>query len=257
MTTSSNASLARELWSARSTGSVVSTDNHPASLDEAYALLAEVTQATEKTVVGYKLGATTEPALGMMQLEEPFAGPLLDGSCFDSGHQATVHSVNNPGIETEFVLGLSQDIPTDSEVTEDTVRQAIGWIAGGFEIIGARFAEMPTGRGLCTIGDGAGNHMVITGAPHKDWSQLDIAALPATLTINGEAKASGFSRDSLFGSPIAMLTWFANSNTVPARGIKAGDIIYCGTCTGLTAIQSGDDIEADFGVLGTVTTTIA
>ena len=122
--------------------------------------------------------------------------------------------------------------------------------------MGARFAQMPTKHGLSVIGDGAGNHMVVTGAGKKDWQDLDVAALPATLSINGETK-SGISNDSVQGSPIAMLKWFANEGFVPVRGIKAGDIIYCGTCTGGTPIKAGDIIEADFGVLGKISTTIS
>jgi len=256
MTDAAIQSLAKDLWNARLAGQQVTTDKHPASIDDAYELLQAVTEASAQTVVGYKLGATTEPALKLMGLDEPFGGPLLDSACFDSGHKAIVHAANNPAIETEFVLGLSKDIQAGSATDEDII-DAIAWVAGGFEIIGARFAEMPTGRGLCTIGDGAGNGMVITGAQYSDWKSLDMAALPTTLSVNGAETASGMSKDSLHGSPIAMLKWFANSGLVPARGIKAGDMIYCGTCTGLTPIKSGDKIEADFGALGSVATQIA
>jgi len=84
-----------------------------------------------------------------------------------------------------------------------------------------------------------------------------MTALPVELRVNGKVSASGKSGDSLLGSPLAMLTWFANSDLVPPRGIKAGDIIYCGTCTGLVPIQSGDTLTADFGVLGELAATIS
>jgi len=120
----------------------------------------------------------------------------------------------------------------------------------------ARFADTPTGKGLCTIADAAGNGSVITGNPYNDWASLDISALPVSLKINGETMASGASSGCLYGSPLAMLTWFANSQLLPARGLRAGDIIYCGTCTGLIPVKPGDEIEADYGVLGTVRTSI-
>ncbi len=257
MTNNAHTALAKELWEARQAGHVVDSDQHPTDVAQAYQLLEAVTAATGKNIVGYKLGATTAPALEMMQLEEPFAGPLLDGLTFSSGHTAAVFAENNPALESEFVLGLSKDIPAGGNLTESDVAAAVGWIAGGFELIGKRFAELPTGRGLCTIGDGAGNFIVVTGEPNNDPHALDLAALPVTLKVNGEVSASGLSNDSLQGSPLGMLTWFANSSVVPERGLKAGDMIYCGTCTGLTPVKSGDKVEADFGVLGTVSTTIA
>lgn len=251
--------LAAALWAARESGDVVTSSSHPTTVEAAYALLNAVTEASERDIVGYKLGATTEAALELMGISEPFAGPLLNGYCFDSGHTAKVYPANNPAIETEFVLGLKKDLPTGQNLTDAEVADAVDWVAGGFEIIGARFAEMPTGRGMCTIADGAGNHLVVTGAAKKDWQDLDMAALPTSLSVNGETK-SGISKDSVQGSPIGMLRWFANKGAnkgvVPARGIKAGDIIYCGTCTGLTPIKAGDVIEADFGVLGKVSTQI-
>ncbi len=256
MSQSDQTQLANDLWAARESGDVVSTNQHPSNAQEAYELLEAVTKATGRDIVGYKLGATTEAALGLMNLSGPFAGPLLSGCCFDSGHPAKVSAAHNPAIETEFVLGLKKDLPTGQNLSDADIAEAVDWVAGGFEIIGARFEQTPTGKGLCTIADGAGNHMVITGAAKKDWHDLDIAALPATLDVNGETK-SGMSKDSLEGSPIGMLRWFANEGPVPARGIKAGDVIYCGTCTGLTPIKAGDVIEADFGVLGKVSTKIS
>ena len=35
-------------------------------------------------------------------------------------------------------------------------------------------------------------------------------------------------------------------------GLKAGDIVSTGTCTGIDAIKPGDEVIADFGSLGRV-----
>jgi len=248
--------LASELWHARLSGNIVSSQQHPSSVAAAYEILAAVTDATNRQIVGYKLGATADATLELLQLNEPFGGALLDGCCLSSGAQSKVHSAQNPAIETEFVLGLAHDLPATGSLTETDVASAVAWVAGGFEIISARFAHMPTGRGVCTIADGAGNHLVVTGDQHRDWQKFDLTALPAAMSINGNVVASGTSGDSLQGSPLGMLTWFANSKVLPPRGLLAGDIVYCGTCTGATPIKPGDHIEADFGALGKVSTEI-
>lgn len=257
MATPNHTSLAAELWNARELNTVVHSDKHPTSLKAAYELQDAVTQASNQKILGYKLGATTEAALKLLSLSGPFAGPLLGDYCHKNGHTASVQIENNPGVEAEFVLGVSKDIPTTKNLTEADVADAVEWIAGGFEIVAARISNMPNARGLCTIGDGAGNHSVITGEPNHQWRELDLTALPVKLSVNGEVSVNGTSGDSLQGSPLAMLTWFANSDLVPPRGIKAGDIIYCGTCTGLTPIKPGDTLTADYGVLGQMAMTIA
>ena len=45
----------------------------------------------------------------------------------------------------------------------------------------------------------------------------------------------------------------ARQRTIAAgRGLKAGDIVSTGTCTGLDPVQPGDVVQAEFGSLGTV-----
>jgi 2-keto-4-pentenoate hydratase len=36
------------------------------------------------------------------------------------------------------------------------------------------------------------------------------------------------------------------------RGLKSGEIVMTGTCSGLTPIEAGDEARADFGELGQV-----
>ena len=117
--------LAAELWAAREAGEVVSSQQHPTSVAAAYELLNAVTTASGREIVGYKLGATIDAALELMGLDEPFAGPLLNGCCFDSGHTAKVHPANNPAIETEFVLGLKKDLPTGANLSDAEIAEAV------------------------------------------------------------------------------------------------------------------------------------
>jgi len=51
---------------------------------------------------------------------------------------------------------------------------------------------------------------------------------------------------------VNVLLWLANRQSSQGRGLKAGDIVSTGTCTGLDPVQPGDHVRADFGELGTV-----
>jgi 2-keto-4-pentenoate hydratase len=48
------------------------------------------------------------------------------------------------------------------------------------------------------------------------------------------------------------MVWLANQQARMGRGLKAGDIVSTGTCTGIAAVRPGDEAVADFGQLGRV-----
>jgi 2-keto-4-pentenoate hydratase len=49
-----------------------------------------------------------------------------------------------------------------------------------------------------------------------------------------------------------VMVWLANQQSRFGRGLKAGDIVSTGTCTGLDRVKPGDRVVADFGSLGRV-----
>ena len=76
------------------------------------------------------------------------------------------------------------------------------------------------------------------------------------MTINGQQKGSGTGALAL-GDPLNVMVWLANQQSRLGRGLKAGDIVSTGTCTGLDGVKSGDHVIADYGTLGTVDITFS
>ena len=54
------------------------------------------------------------------------------------------------------------------------------------------------------------------------------------------------------GHPINVLQWLANKQSQTGRGLRKGEIVSTGTCTGVLAVSPGDHVTADFGALGHV-----
>jgi len=48
------------------------------------------------------------------------------------------------------------------------------------------------------------------------------------------------------------MLWLADKQSEFGRGLKSGEIVSTGTCTGLDPVAPGDRAQADFGTLGTV-----
>jgi len=69
------------------------------------------------------------------------------------------------------------------------------------------------------------------------------------LLVNGEVKGTGTGKDVL-GSPLNALLWLANSLSSYGLGLKKGDIISTGSCTGLQPFTDGDLVQAVFTNMG-------
>ena len=68
---------------------------------------------------------------------------------------------------------------------------------------------------------------------------------------DGETVAEGVGANAL-GDPLNVLEWTANHLSALGDGIKAGEVVSTGTCTGVTPIAPGETLIADFGTLGCV-----
>jgi 2-keto-4-pentenoate hydratase len=254
------AGLAEALWQARTTGEVITVEaaQAPASAAAAYEVQAAMVELVRLPQVGWKIGATTRAALQLLGLDEAFAGPLFAPHCHGNGSEIALVSAHSPGLETEFLVGLGADLPARAEpYGADEVAAAVEFVAPAFEVIGCRFAGGLAGNGLLVIADGGGNAGIVQGEPVRDWRRFDLSRHALRLSVNGAEAASGSSSALIFGDPIGAVAWFASQPLLAGRGLKRGEIVMTGTCTGLTPIKAGDAAVGDFGELGQVRATFA
>jgi len=252
----SQSPLAEQLWNARCNHSTVATDTIPTSVDDAYSVQFVIDSISGSPICGYKIGATSDETMELLGLDEPFFGPLYSTHCRSNRGQVAVSGAHDPKVEAEFVVCLASALGGDGTVDEKQVQDATAWIAGGLEFIGTRFSKPPAKRGLSAIADSGANIDFVLGDTVEDWQQFDFHSHPVTLDINGAPVGKGHSGMSIAGNPFGMVAWLANHKNLPDRGLKPGDIISCGTCTGIAAVQAGDTLVADYGPLGKVNVTV-
>lgn len=249
------ASLAEALWNARAAGGVIAVDaaQRPADADAAYRIQAEAIARSGMTQVGWKIGAAAQAAMDTLVLDAPFLAPLLAPHCVADGADIGLVAGQLPSLETEFLVGMSAALPPRSEpYRNDEVAAAVGFIAPAFEVVATRFEGGMKGNGLLAIADGGGNGMVVRGEPVHDWQRFDLGSHPVHLSINGEDSASGSGSALIYGGPVEMVTWLVNQPQLASCGLRSGDIVMTGTCTGLLPLKAGDRAAADFGGLGKI-----
>ena len=247
--------LAEDLWNARTTATVTSVadGDRPATVAEAYAVQAAINEAAGVALIGYKIGASAQATMDLLGLEAPFFGPLFDRYCYENRTDVAIVPAHRTGIEAEFVVALNGDLPArGKDYSREDVEEVVDWMSPGFELVGARFDAELAGAGTMLIADSGANAGFIPGDRVPDWRQFDFSRHPATLSINGEERASGHSGMSIFGHPFGTVAWLANQPELAGRGLRAGDVISTGTCTGLIPISPGDEVRAEFGDFGTL-----
>ena len=252
------AALAEALWEARINGHVIAVEpaQQPASAAAAYEVQAAMVERAGLTQVGWKIGATTAATLELLAVDEPFVGPLFAPHCHPNGAEVELDAAHRPGLESEFLVGLGADLPPrERPYDADEVAAAVDFLAPAFEIIGCRFEGGLAGAGPLVIADGGGNAAIVRGDPVRDWRRFDLGRHAVRLRLNGAEVASGSSSDLVFGDPIGAVAWLANHSHLAEGGLRRGEIVMTGTCTGLTFIKAGDQAMADYGEFGQVRAT--
>ena len=77
-----------------------------------------------------------------------------------------------------------------------------------------------------------------------EWRKVVVDFRGGTITSNVGANA--------LGDPLNVIEWTANHLSALRHGIKAGEVVSTGTCTGVTPVAPGETLIADFGTLGRV-----
>lgn len=247
--------LASWLWHARYSGGVVSLDDvvHPKSSQEAYEIQREIAALSGEASRGFKVGSTSLEAQRVLGTTEPGSGLLLAPYVYDSPAMISIVPAHTPAVEGEFAFRLGRDLPARAApYAMDEIADAVAAVAGAIEVVGTRLAGGLAGKGRWLVTADCGANIAFVAGPWRQRSgSLDFKSHSVAMTINGALRGTG-TGDRALGDPLNVLLWLANQQSAAGRGLKAGEIVSTGTCTGLDPVAPGDRVQADFGDLGTV-----
>jgi 2-keto-4-pentenoate hydratase len=247
--------LALRLWRARREGSVLprSATDGLATAAQAYDVQQRIATLAALPVAGWKIGATSEAAQRLLGVDGPVAAPMFADFCLESPAEAAVFTGQNASVESEFAFRFARALPPrDRAYGRAEVLDAVDELLPAIEIVGCRFAGGFPGIGAVRlIADMVANTAWVGGPATADWRAVDAKAHGVRLSRNGEPVAEGVGANAL-GDPLAVLEWTANHLSTRGLGLKAGDVVSTGTCTGVVAVAPGDRVVADFGELGHV-----
>jgi 2-keto-4-pentenoate hydratase len=200
-------------------------------------------------VIGHKVGLSSKAMQEMMGVDEPDYGHLLDEMQVFEDTPVSAARYLYPRVEVEVGFVLAEDLP-GAGCTEDDVLAATAAFAPSIELIDTRITDWKIK--LCdTIADNASSAGFVLGAERVAPGDLDITAVDATLTRNGEVVAKGRS-DAVLGNPVTAVAWLARKVEGFGVRLRKGDIVLPGSCTRAIDARPGDHFVAEFDGLGSV-----
>ncbi|MEU1546138.1 2-keto-4-pentenoate hydratase [Nocardia gamkensis] len=200
-------------------------------------------------VVGHKVGLSSKAMQQMMGVDEPDYGHLLAEMEVYEDVPVEAGRYLFPRVEVEVGFVLGADLP-GAECTEADVLAATVAFAPAIELIDSRIKDWNIGL-ADTISDNASSAGFVLGAERVAPEDIDIKAIDAVLTRNGEVVAEGRS-DAVLGDPVIAVAWLARKVASFGVRLKAGDIVLPGSCTRAIDARPGEEFHAEFAGLGSV-----
>lgn len=231
----------------------------PADPAEGYAVQAALARRLGALPpAGFKIGATAATMQLHLGIRTPAAGFMMRSGLLASGAASPYGSWLTPGVECEIAFRLGADIPP-GEHRQEALAEAVTAVLPAIEIVENRYQG---GVGIGTpmlIADRFFHGAAVLGADGEGWSPQrlagrDLAAARGRMVVNGKLFGEGQGGD-LLGHPLAVLRWLAASPAAAAfGGLRAGQVILCGSVTPPAWLSGPAEIEVAFDGLGTVTT---
>jgi 2-keto-4-pentenoate hydratase len=200
-------------------------------------------------ILGHKVGLSSLAMQQMMGVDEPDYGHLLDEMQVFEDVPVAAGRYLYPRVEVEVGFILSADLP-GADCTEDDVLAATEALVPSIELIDTRITDWKIA--LCdTIADNASSAGFVLGEARVLPSDIDVKAIDAVLTRNGQVIAEGRS-DAVLGNPVTAVAWLARKVESFGVRLRKGDVVLPGSCTKAIDARPGDQFVADFTGLGSV-----
>ena len=231
----------------------------PADLAEAYRLQAAVIGDLGGGA-GWKVAGITDTQRQGLGVTQPVASAMPISVMHDANARPARLRLADfiaPKIECEFAFQLRHDLPRRSggAYSRAEVSTAIEAMCIAIEIVDPRLP--PASGTLAEVADGFNNGAFVSARPLRDWQGLDFAAIDIVLTVAAPGQsASELARGSghaiLDGDPFGTVVLLANAQPDSGPGLRAGDIVTTGSCSGAPRVPGPGLYRAEFAGQGVV-----
>lgn len=243
--------LAERLFEARRAAApITASEIGSLSLDEAYEVqrkLTELSLAGGDSIIGYKVGLTSDAAMASFGAKEPIAGPMFASSRLKSGDALDCAQICDARIEGEILIEI--DAPPEADCDESTLYSSIASIRPAIEIADSRILGWPSEATLA-IADDACCGWVVVGDP-VDKENLNLAAVEMRMMGQDGVLSEGLGANCL-GHPLAVYRWFLAKAKDLGWRVSRGDLLLTGALGPAVPVGHSTRFCANLSTLGEV-----
>ncbi|MBP3981163.1 MULTISPECIES: 2-keto-4-pentenoate hydratase [unclassified Acidovorax] len=219
----------------------------PQDAVQAYAVQDAVVRERGE-IAGWKVGAASPQA-------QPARAPLTHDSVWvaTAGQPVRLSAAGFfvMGVEAELVYELGADLPgraTPYRAAE--VLAAVVSVRAAIEVCDTRYAAWAQQGEWSRLADQACHGALIVGSGTVDVASVQSLAQGVSLSVNGAVAVQHSAWGNPAGDPLRLLTWLANDGARSLGGLRAGQWVTTGSCTGTVLVAPGTVVVADFAGLG-------
>lgn len=249
------------IWHLWQSGGVIENlppELRPMSRRDGYAIQAGLEAYSSSPRFGWKIAATSAAGQEHIGVDRPLAGRILAERVIENG--ATVSLDNNQMrvVEPEFAFTLAGDLlPREAQREVSDVLAAVADLHLCLELPDSRFENFAAVGGPSLIADNAcARDLVVGEKVTEDWRSLDLVNHQVNAQVGTRYAREGVGRNVL-GDPLLALTWLVNEISALGITLHQGELITTGTCAIPLEVEPGDEVVADFGLLGQISVSIA
>lgn len=223
---------------------------------EAYSiqeLLLQKQLGTGETLIGWKMGLTSEAKRRQMNLDSPLYGFLTASMQVADKGTFSLEGTIHPKIEPEIAFLISKEL--SGIVTREQVLESCGGIAGALEILDSRYQEFKYFSMEDVIADNSSSSHFVVGEWRKDFQNIDLLNLNMHMFVNELVLQTGISKD-ISNDPIISVVQLCALLAERGQSLKAGSIVLAGAATAAEALRPGLKIRLAVDDLPEVTVQI-
>lgn len=227
------------------------------SEDEAYTVQQLTVQKKctnfKEQVQGFKVSMTSPATQAFFDADEPAYGTLTTNSVLKNGTTVYLSELNEPLLEVELIIELTEDIPSGLSPNEIFERIKI---RAGLEIPDSRFSDWFPKFELTDLmaDNGVTGYVVISENTVEKLSFNELANIKMKLYHDDEEISDGISSE-VMGHPIKSLSWLVDKLDTKGISLTKGMLISSGTFISPIPLTKGT-YKAIFDKIGSVHVTV-
>ncbi|MDE3205248.1 MAG: fumarylacetoacetate hydrolase family protein [Acidobacteriota bacterium] len=252
---------AKRLWEAASRSEAIPPIRDllgtASDIDAAYAVQQINTDrwvAAGRRVSGRKIGVTSKAIQQQVGVDQPDFGTLFADTEYGDGIEIEAGRLIQPRAEAEVALVLDQDLDSAPHGFAQLIR-AVAFALPAIEVVDSRIADWDISI-VDTVADNASCGMYVVGSRPVPLSAFNALTVPMRMTLDDREVSSGVGAACL-GNPLHAARWLADTMCQRGAPLRAGDVIMTGALGPMVPLAPGQELRAEFGELGSVTTRIS